>query len=46
MMALLTANSCGAFADACEDDGGTGDGFGWFVLIGSLRWQARWSVPR
>ncbi|MEJ7800309.1 MAG: hypothetical protein WKF60_07305 [Ilumatobacter sp.] len=39
-MALLTANPCGAFADACEDVGGTGDGFGWFVLIGSLRWQA------
>lgn len=34
LMALLTANPCGAFGDACEDVGGTGDGFGWFVLLG------------
>lgn len=32
LLALLSANPCGAFGDACDDVGGTGDGFGWFVM--------------
>lgn len=32
-MALLSANPCGAFGDACDDVGGTGPGFGWFVMF-------------
>ena len=34
LLALLAANPCGAFGDACDEVGGTGQGFGWFVLLG------------
>jgi len=33
-LAPLAANRCGAFGDACDEVGGTGQGFGWFVLPG------------
>ena len=33
-LALFSANPCGMFGDACEEVGGTGQGFGWFVLLG------------
>jgi hypothetical protein len=33
-LALFSANPCGAFGDACDEVGGTGQGFGWFVLLG------------
>jgi hypothetical protein len=32
-LALFSANPCGAFGDACDEVGGTGQGFGWFVLL-------------
>jgi uncharacterized membrane protein len=32
LAALLAANPCGAFGDACDEVGGTGSGFGGFVL--------------
>ncbi len=33
LLALLAANPCGAFGDACDEVGGVGDGFGWLALL-------------
>ena len=36
LMALLTANPCGAFGDACDEHGQVGEGFGVSVALLAL----------